>query len=110
MNIDATRTMLTLVVTIQVEPELIDQKVDRIRELTHGFARHPGFVSCSIHKSTDNTRIVEYIQWENLAALQAAAPNGLDSFHPAGFALDVDVAVLDVVEVVEPSGGQKPAG
>ena len=35
-------------------------------------ARQPGFISVSLHRSLDGRRIVNYIQWQSRALLQAA--------------------------------------
>jgi len=39
----------------------------------------PGFVSASIHRSTDGTRVFNYLQWEtaeHLAAMQSSVSSG----------------------------------
>ncbi|MEH3140989.1 MAG: antibiotic biosynthesis monooxygenase [Mycobacterium kyogaense] len=89
-------------VTMHVEPEVVDDRVRQIVDQARRFASRPGFVSCCVHRSSDRTKIVEYIQWASIADLQAAA-GSVEEVHPPDFAISIDVTVLDVVEVVEPA-------
>jgi len=34
-------------------------------------SRFPGFISASIHRSTDGTRVINYLQWESTEHLRA---------------------------------------
>ncbi|MGH3635180.1 MAG: antibiotic biosynthesis monooxygenase [Mycobacterium sp.] len=95
---------MTLVVTMDVDPALIDEKIEHVCKLAHEHSKRPGFVSCSIHKSTDNSRIVEYIQWESEEALAAMRKTfRAEGPQPPGFALKIDASFLDVVETFEPA-------
>jgi Antibiotic biosynthesis monooxygenase len=93
---------VTLVVMMHVDPALIDEKIEHVRATAHEHSKRPGFVSCSIHKSLDNTKIVEYIQWETPEHLQAMrATFESDGPQPQDFATRVDWGIMKVIEVVE---------
>jgi Antibiotic biosynthesis monooxygenase len=103
-QIDASRQLMTLVVAMEIDPERVDVKLDHLREVAHEHSKRPGFVSCSIHRSLDGSRLVEYIQWESPAAHQAVRETFEgDSPHPPGFAIRMEAIPLAVVEVVEPA-------
>jgi heme-degrading monooxygenase HmoA len=48
---------------VQINVDIVDQVASRF----------PGFISASVHRSTDGTRVFNYLQWESaehLAAMQ----------------------------------------
>jgi quinol monooxygenase YgiN len=101
-RIDAEGKLVTLVVMMHVDPELIDEKIQHVRELAYQHSKRPGFVSCSIHKSLDNSKLVEYIQWETPEHLQAMRKSfQSESPQPPDFAKRIDWGIMNVVEVVE---------
>ena len=64
----------TFINTFRCEPADQDQvvqiNVDIVDEVAATF---PGFISASVHRSTDGTRVFNYLQWESaehLAAMQ----------------------------------------
>lgn len=103
MRIDPTADLVTLVVTMHVDPALIDEKLAIIRQSSRGHADLPGFVSCAIHKSQDNTRIVEYVQCESLETVAAMRQAVEDQSPPPDFALMIDHTLLEVVDIVDSS-------
>ncbi|MGD0311248.1 MAG: antibiotic biosynthesis monooxygenase [Acidimicrobiales bacterium] len=51
---------------VHINVEIVDQVAPTL----------PGFVSASVHRSTDGTRVINYLQWESaehLAAMQRSA-------------------------------------
>jgi quinol monooxygenase YgiN len=103
-QIVADRELVTLVVSFDIDPAKVDEKVQHLVDIAHEHSKRPGFVSCSIHKSLDHTKLVEYIQWESPEAFQAVFETFQGgSPHPENFALSHSVATLKVVEVVGPS-------
>jgi quinol monooxygenase YgiN len=63
-TIDKGGGLLTLIITLEVEPGQCDALVALIKEETLTFVRHqPGFVSCNLHRDAESTRIVNYGQW-----------------------------------------------
>ena len=62
---------VTLINVFTVEPEKQQQLLSLLTELTTNSMRHlPGFVSGSIHRSLDGTRVAIYGQWRTLADLK----------------------------------------
>ena len=52
------------------QDEVVRINVDIVEQIA---SRFPGFISASIHRSTDGTRVFNYLQWEtaeHLAAMQ----------------------------------------
>jgi heme-degrading monooxygenase HmoA len=67
----------TFINTFRCDPrdqaEVVQINVDIVDQVASGF---PGFVSASVHRSTDGTRVINYLQWESaehLAAMQRSA-------------------------------------
>jgi len=65
--------LVTLINVFTVLPENQQKLVDMLVEATEKtMSQIPGFVSASIHKSADGTRVVNYAQWrraEDFAAM-----------------------------------------
>jgi quinol monooxygenase YgiN len=62
----------TLINVFTVEPERARQLADLLTAATEDVIQHiDGFISANIHISTDGTRVVNYAQWSDAAALQA---------------------------------------
>jgi quinol monooxygenase YgiN len=64
----------TFINTFRCEPsnqdEIVRINIDIIEQVASTF---PGFISATVHRSTDGTRVFNYIQWESaehLAAMQ----------------------------------------
>jgi len=63
-TIDQRDNVFTLISVFTVKPENQDTLVNLVIEATNNTMRHlPGFVSTSIHRSPDNTRVVNCAQW-----------------------------------------------
>lgn len=68
--------VLTLVNVFTVQPEKQQALVALLIEATEQTMRHlPGFVSANIHRSLDGKKVVNYAQWESLAAFEAMRKN-----------------------------------
>ncbi|HET7170839.1 MAG TPA: antibiotic biosynthesis monooxygenase family protein [Gaiellales bacterium] len=67
----------TFINTFRCQPENQDEVVEINVEIVEQVAStFPGFISASIHRSTDGTRVFNYLQWESgehLAAMQRSA-------------------------------------
>lgn len=75
-TIDASGTYATFVNVFRCEPddqdEVVRINIDIIERVAAGA---PGFISASVHRSIDGTRVFNYLQWEtieDLAAMQAS--------------------------------------
>ncbi|MGB3755659.1 MAG: antibiotic biosynthesis monooxygenase, partial [Rivularia sp. (in: cyanobacteria)] len=71
--------VVTIIFSFAVEPErqqeLIDMMIDALEKTTK---HQPGFVSASIHKSLDGTRVFNYAQWRTQAEYEAFAQSSQD--------------------------------
>ncbi|WP_280382106.1 antibiotic biosynthesis monooxygenase family protein [Nocardia wallacei] len=65
-TITTTPGILTLIITLHVQPRNCDALLDEIERATSDFiALQPGFRSANLHRTPDSTRIVNYGQWES---------------------------------------------
>ena len=71
--IDPKQKLLTLINVLEVDPERCDEVaqmfITATEEVISGL---DGFVSSSIHRSLDGTRVINYAQWESEEALEAS--------------------------------------
>lgn len=75
-----------VIVVFQVEPSQQRELLDSIVEYMEGYVKHqPGFISSSLHKSADGTRVVNYAQWENPEFFKASTSGNKRSFEPKIF-------------------------
>ena len=62
----------TFINTFRCEPADQDEVVAINVEIVERVAKaFPGFVSAAVHRSTDGTRVINYLQWESSADLAA---------------------------------------
>jgi heme-degrading monooxygenase HmoA len=71
-NIRADHQPVTQITVFAPDPGKQDEVLSLIRERARFMARQPGFLSISLHRSLDGTRIVNYVQWQSREQLQAA--------------------------------------
>ncbi|MDT5181342.1 MAG: hypothetical protein QOJ95_5540 [Mycobacterium sp.] len=83
-NITANTSHTTLINVFTVAPERSAELAALLTEATEDVMQHlPGFVSASIHVSTDGTRVANYGQWESAEAHQAMLRNPKAGPHMA---------------------------
>ena len=70
-TIEAGDGRLTQINVFTVAPEDQQRLVDGLIETVHAAREVPGWVSASIHRSLDGTRVVNYVQFESQQAAQA---------------------------------------
>jgi heme-degrading monooxygenase HmoA len=78
---------------VQINVDIVDQVASRFR----------GFVSASVHRSTDGTRVINYLQWESaehLAAMQRSAEFQAIGSRFAGL-VEFDPHQFEVVHIRE---------
>ncbi len=64
--------IVTLINVFTVEPSHQQQLVELWQQATEDVMRHlPGFISASIHRSFDGTKVINYAQWETREAFAA---------------------------------------
>ena len=71
-TISAKSDVMTLINMFTVEPANQRRLVELLTEVTEvSVRRAPGFVSASLHRSTDGTKVVMYAQWQSIDDYQA---------------------------------------
>jgi quinol monooxygenase YgiN len=70
------QSVVTLVNVFTVEPANQQKLVDLLDEATEKVMKNlPGFVSASIHKSLDGSRVTNYAQWRRREDFEAMMKN-----------------------------------
>lgn len=71
-QISATSNVITFINVFTVEPANQQRLVELLTEATEVSVRHaPGFVSASLHRSIDGTKVTMYAQWRSVDEYQA---------------------------------------
>ena len=72
ITIHADGQMVTLINVCTVDPQDQQALIDIFKEGTEAWiSKVPGYVSTSLHKSTDGRRVVIYSQWQNARSIGA---------------------------------------
>ena len=81
------RDVLTLVNVFTVKAENQQKLVDMLVEATdETMKKMPGFISASIHRSLDGTKVVNYAQWRSKTDFDAMRQNPAAQPHMAAVA------------------------
>ncbi|MBN9028832.1 MAG: hypothetical protein BGO05_03795 [Rhizobiales bacterium 63-7] len=73
VTIDPSKDILTLINVVEVDPADCDKVVSMFVEATEAvISKLDGFISSSVHRSLDGTRVINYAQWESEAALDGS--------------------------------------
>jgi quinol monooxygenase YgiN len=98
----------TFINTFRCEPDSQDEVVrinlNIVEQVASAF---PGFISASVHRSTDGTRVFNYLQWEtadHLAAMQRSPEFAAIARRLAGL-IEFDPHQCEVAHVTE---GNRP--
>jgi quinol monooxygenase YgiN len=67
--------IVTQITTVKVEPDHQAEVLKLMSERARFMAKQPGFVSVSLHRSSDGSHIVNYVQWTSREKLAAAHHN-----------------------------------
>jgi quinol monooxygenase YgiN len=100
------RDVLTLINVFTVARENQQKLADLLVEATEKtMKRQPGFVSASIHRSLDGTKVVNYAQWRSQADFEAMQknPEARPHMEAAAALARFDPIVCEVVESVSAS-------
>ena len=63
---------MTFINVFTVDPSNQSRLVDLLVKVTDSYVRHaPGFISASLHRSLDGTKVTMYSQWRSLADYEA---------------------------------------
>jgi quinol monooxygenase YgiN len=75
-TISKSNKLLTLINVFTGAPEHQQEVVDLLARATETSVRHaPGFISSSLHRSLDGTKVVMYAQWRTIEDYQAMREN-----------------------------------
>jgi quinol monooxygenase YgiN len=103
-QISAKGGVVTLINVFTVEPANQRRLVELLTEATEVVRRAPGFVSASLHRSTDGTKVTMYAQWRSLEEYQAMRrdPAPLPFLQEALTIATFEPAVYEVVRTFAP--------
>ena len=65
MNIVSHPTLCTVIVTVDAAVDVMPELELHARDGLQAFSSFEGFVSGALHKSSDGTRLVQYLQWQD---------------------------------------------
>lgn len=99
--------VFTVIVVWPSTPESQQQLLDHLIAVADEHSRRPGFVSCSIHKSLDGTKIAEYIQWKDRASFEAMAQSTEGKAHIDPSAAIANAGIYEIVHVQESDRKEK---
>jgi quinol monooxygenase YgiN len=98
--------VLTLINTFTVEPGKQKELVELLARATESSVRHvPGFLSASLHRGLDGTKVVMYAQWRSLEDYQAMRrnPSASPYMEQALAIAQFEPGMYEVVETFAPS-------
>ena len=106
-EISAESSVLTLINVFTVEPETQRRLIELLTEATEVSVRHArGFVSASLHRSTDGTKVTMYAQWRGIDDYQAMRqdPTPLPFLQEALTIAKFEPGMYEVVRTFAPAG------
>ena len=105
-KISARSDVMTLINVFTVDAENQRRLVELLSEATEVVRRAPGFVSASLHRSTDGTKVTMYAQWRSINDYQAMRqdPVPLPFLQEALTIAKFEPGVYEVVRTFTPAG------
>jgi quinol monooxygenase YgiN len=100
------RSLITLINVFTVEPVDQQRLVDLLIRATDGLVnRAPGFVSSTLHRSIDGTKVAMYAQWRSQEDYQAMRqnPGPLPFFQEALTFATFEPGMYETVRTFEPA-------
>jgi quinol monooxygenase YgiN len=107
-TISANSDVVTLINVFTVKPANQRRLVELLTEATEvSVSRAPGFVSASLHRSTDGTKVTMYAQWRSIEHYQAMRqdPGPLPFLGEALMIAKFEPGIYEVVQTFAPVGG-----
>ena len=98
--------LLTLINVFTVEPAKQQELVALLIHATQSSVRHAkGFISASLHRSLDGTRVAMYAQWRSVEDYQAMRNNPTASpyMQQAVALAQFELGMYEVVETLSPA-------
>ena len=105
-KISARSDVMTLINVFTVDANNQRRLVELLIEATEVVRRAPGFVSASLHRSTDGTKVTMYAQWRSISDYQAMRqdPVPLPFLQEALTIAKFEPGVYEVVRTFTPAG------
>ena len=100
-TISAARKLVTLINVFTVEPANQERLLDLLARATETSVRHaPGFISASLHRGLDGTKVTMYAQWRSVEDYEAMRrdPAPLPYFQQALAIGKFDPGMYEVME------------
>jgi quinol monooxygenase YgiN len=101
-TITLSRKLITLINVFTVEPDNQQRLIELLVRVTEISVRHaPGFISSSLHRSLDGTKVTMYAQWRNIEDYQAMRedPAPLPYLQQALAIAKFEPGMYEVVEI-----------
>lgn len=98
--------LVTLINVFKVEPANQQRLADLLARVTETSVRHaPGFISSSLHRSLDGTKVTMYAQWRTVEDYEAMRkdPAPLPYLQEALTIATFEPGMYEVVETFAPS-------
>ena len=64
--------VVTQITTVKLPPGKQDEVLQLMQERARFMAKQPGFVSVSLHRSSDGSHVINYVQWADKEKLKQA--------------------------------------
>jgi quinol monooxygenase YgiN len=97
--------MLVLINVFTVEPREQQRLIDLLIRATDGLVdRAPGFLSSTLHRSLDGTKVTMYARWKSIADYEAmrADPGPLPFFQEALTFATFEPGMYEIVRTFSP--------
>jgi quinol monooxygenase YgiN len=107
IHISTKSSVVTLINVFTVDPIHQQQLVELLTRVTEVSVRHaPGFVSASLHRSLDGTKVTMYAQWRSVEDYQAMRqdPTPLPFLQEALAIATFEPGMYEVVQTFAPTG------
>jgi quinol monooxygenase YgiN len=109
IHISSEGNVVTLINVFTVDPANQQRLVELLTRATEISVRHaPGFVSASLHRSTDGTKVTMYAQWRSAEDYQAMRhdPTPLPFLQEALTIATFEPGMYEVVQTFLPASDQ----
>ena len=106
IQISTKSSVVTLINVFTVDPTNQHRLVELLTRATEVSVRHaPGFVSASLHRSLDGTKVTMYAQWRSVEDYQAMRQDPLPFLQEALAIARFEPGMYEVVQTFAPFDG-----
>jgi len=105
MQISKEGNLIILINVFDTTPEQHQTLVEQWLHFTEAVKDGPGFIGAALHKSTDGTRVINYVHWRSQADFDTfLSRHGADFAQFSQNASRIDPHTYEVVYLAEPTG------